>query len=73
MIFQPECIWKISCNMSMITARHFRKYGPISWKCLIAQSVGGISNRSVLLHLHVFVLSEAVMMYSTVIRCESGI
>jgi len=59
--------------MSMITARHFRKYGPISWKCLIAQSVGGISNRSVLLHLHVFVLSEAVMMYSTVIRCESGI
>lgn len=72
MLFQPECIWKISCNMSMITVTCFRKYSPISWKYLIAQIFGGISNRSVLLLLHVFVLSEAMMMYSTVIRCESG-
>lgn len=58
--------------MSVITIRCSRKYGPISWKHLIVQIFGGISNRSVLLVLHVFVLSEAMMMYSTVIRCESA-
>lgn len=58
--------------MSMIALKHSRKYGPISWKYLIVQTFGGISNWAVLLLLHVFVLSEAMMMYSIVIRCESG-
>lgn len=57
--------------MSMITVRHFRKHNPISWKYLITQTFGGITNRSVLLLLHGFVLSEAMMRYSAVIRCES--
>lgn len=75
-------IWKISCKKKK-NQWHFR-LRHLSWdtsgnlvlflvSVWLHKGFGGISNGFVLLLLHAVVLSEAMMMCSTAIRCESGI